>query len=472
MARTATKSEAQPMNIIEAIDDPNLFAADFGGPSWSAWRALLGGFYGLPGVDRDVFHSLTQREPEGPRQELWLAVGRRGGKSQVAALIAVFEACFTDHRAKLASGEVATVMVIAADRRQARTVHRYVRGLINGNPMLQRMVLRETEEIIELNNRSVIEIATASFRRTRGYTISCAILDEIAFWMSDGANPDAEVLAGIRPSLATLNGKLIALSSPYARRGVLWANYRKHFGGTDQRVLVAHAPTLSMNPTIDPRIIEDALADDPSAASAEWLAVFRTDVEAYLNLELVENAIEPGVHVRPPLSSITYSAFCDPSGGSVDSMTMAIAHRGGDRAILDCLVERKAPFSPESVVAEFAEVLKSYRVRTVTGDRYAGEWPREAFGRHGIAYLPSELPKSGLYQALLPLLTSGRAELLDEPRLITQLVGLERRTARGGRDSIDHAPNAHDDVANAVAGVLTMIGTKTRDVCRVSELGI
>ena len=196
------------MDIIEAIDDPNLFAADFGGPSWSAWRALLGGFYGLPGVDRDVFHSLTQREPEGPRQELWLVVGRRGGKSQVAALIAVFEAAFTDHRAKLASGEVATVMVIAADRRQARTVHRYVRGLINGNPMLQRMVSRETEEIIELNNRSVIEIATASFRRTRGYTISCAILDEIAFWMSDGANPDAEVLAGIRPSLASLNGKL------------------------------------------------------------------------------------------------------------------------------------------------------------------------------------------------------------------------------------------------------------------------
>jgi hypothetical protein len=32
-------------------------------------------------------------------------------------------------------------------------------------------------------------------------------------------------------------------------------------------------------------------------------------------------------------------------------------------------------------------------------------------------------------------------------------VGLERRTARGGRDSIDHAPGAHDDLANAVAGL-------------------
>ena len=45
-------------------------------------------------------------------------------------------------------------------------------------------------------------------------------------------------------------------------------------------------------------------------------------------------------------------------------------------------------------------------------------------------------------------------ELLDTPRLHAQLLGLERRTACGGRDSIDHAPGAHDDVANAVAGAL------------------
>jgi hypothetical protein len=52
------------------------------------------------------------------------------------------------------------------------------------------------------------------------------------------------------------------------------------------------------------------------------------------------------------------------------------------------------------------------------------------------------------------LLNSGRTELLDLPRLGTQLVGLERRTARSGKDSIDHAPGAHDDIANAVSGAL------------------
>jgi hypothetical protein len=37
---------------------------------------------------------------------------------------------------------------------------------------------------------------------------------------------------------------------------------------------------------------------------------------------------------------------------------------------------------------------------------------------------------------------------------------LERRTARSGKDSIDHPPGAHDDVANAVAGVLVLAAGK------------
>ncbi len=63
--------------------------------------------------------------------------------------------------------------------------------------------------------------------------------------------------------------------------------------------------------------------------------------------------------------------------------------------------------------------------------------------------------------ALVPLLNSRRVELLDHPKLATQLCSLERRTARGGRDSIDHAPNLHDDVANAVAGAIVAAAQRT-----------
>jgi hypothetical protein len=109
------------------------------------------------------------------------------------------------------------------------------------------------------------------------------------------------------------------------------------------------------------------------------------------------------------------------------------------------------------VVQEYAALLKSYRISKVTGDRYAGEWPREQFRKYGVQYEVADKSKSDIYRDLLPLLNSRRVELLDNQRLIGQLVSLERRTARGGRDSIDHPPRAHDDIANSVAGVLTLV---------------
>jgi len=107
-------------------------------------------------------------------------------------------------------------------------------------------------------------------------------------------------------------------------------------------------------------------------------------------------------------------------------------------------------------VEDFAALLKLYGLRSVTGDRYAGEWVREPFRTQGIDYKLSEKTKVDIYRDCLPLLNSRRVELLDLPRLSSQLCGLERRTARGGRDSIDHAPGGHDDVANAAAGALLM----------------
>jgi hypothetical protein len=120
-----------------------------------------------------------------------------------------------------------------------------------------------------------------------------------------------------------------------------------------------------------------------------------------------------------------------------------------------------------AVVREFAATLKGYRIGRVRGDRYAGEWPREAFRRRGVTYEPAEKTKSDIYLSLLPVLNSGRVELLDNQRLISQLCSLERRTARGGRDSIDHAPGAHDDVANAAAGALVL--ASTRGPMRISD---
>ena len=166
---------------------------------------------------------------------------------------------------------------------------------------------------------------------------------------------------------------------------------------------------------------------------------------------------------RPPLPNIAYRAFVDPSGGRSDSMTLAIAHRDGNISVIDAIREVRPPFSPESAVGEFAQLLKGYRVNRIQGDRYGGEWPVEQFRKHGIVYETAPKPKSDLYRDLLPLVNSKLVDLVDHPKLVNQLASLERRTARGGRDSIDHRPDAHDDVANAVSGVVSAIGSGRGD---------
>jgi hypothetical protein len=210
-----------------------------------------------------------------------------------------------------------------------------------------------------------------------------------------------------------------------------------------------------MNPKIDPAIIAEAYDSDPEAARAEYGAEFRDDLADYITREAVDAVVCWGRSELPPEPGVTYAAFCDPSGGVNDAMTLAVAHlRDGAICVLDAVLEVRPPFDPEVAVAACTAVLRRFGVTRVIGDRYAGLWSAARFAEHGIAFEQSARPKSDLYCDLLPLLNGKRIELLDNSRLAAQLVGLERRTARSGRDTVDHTPGGHDDLANVVAGVL------------------
>lgn len=459
------------LNIINTVHDERLFAPHFRPLlTWRAWLAVLAALFG-PTLDPDalaLYRKLTGRKqpPSKPFREAWIIAGRRAGKSRIAALVAVYLSCFRDYSDILAKGERGTFMVLAADRRQARTVFRYIEGLVDGTPMLAGMVERRTSECIDLNNHISIEVHTASFRAVRGYTLIGCICDEVAFWRDDSsANPAEEVIAGILPGMATVPGALLmGISTGYSRRGVLYEKHTRHFGVDDSDVLVVQADTLSLNPTVDPKLIARAYEEDASAAAAEYGGEFRRDIESFVSRDAVDAVVEPGRLELPPMVDVTYSAFCDPSGGSSDSMTLAIAHREDGRAVLDLVREVRPPFSPEVVVEDFAETLRRYRVGQVSGDRYGAEWVSERFQKAGIQYRPAEKPKSDLYREFLPSVNSQSVELLDNAKMIGQLCALERRTARGGRDSIDHPPRGHDDVINAVAGAVHLVLRRSRGV--------
>src|SRR5205823_5152992 len=77
-----------------------------------------------------------------------------------------------------------------------------------------------------------------------------------------------------------------------------------------------------------------------------------------------------------------------------------------------------------------------------------------AFREHGITYQASERDRSAQYIELLPLINSGRVRLLQDPELLREFRGLERR--RGAtRDRVDHRPGAFDD--RAVAATVALV---------------
>ena len=384
-------------------------------------------------------------------------VGRGGGKDATASLIATHAAASFDPRGKLRPGEKAVVMCLACDRAQAAIVFNYIRAYFEEVPALKKMVRAITAESIELSNRVVAEVHTNSYRSVRGRSLLCAIFDEVAHWKDETtSNPDTEMLAAITPGLARVpNSMLVLISTAHRRSGLLWNRF-KDFYGKESDVLVVRGTTLQFNPTFPAATIDAAIQSDPAQYGAEYNSEWRSDLQAFVSRDAVEACVVDNRYELAPIPSISYQAFVDPSGGASDSMTLAIVHKEaekeGGRVVLDCMREWRAPFSPEAVVGECADVLKTYGISKVVGDRFGGLWVREPFFRRGIAYKLSELDKGRIYQAFLPLINSGRVELLDSPALISQLSSLERRTSRGGRDSIDHPRAQRDDVANAVAG--------------------
>ncbi len=455
------------MNVIDVMNDAEAFAPWFEGPSWDGWRVILKAAYALPMTPQELiaFGELAGgRSPPSRRvRELFVVGGRRGGKDSIASLLAVYAATLEEgHRGRLRPGEKALVQLLAVDRDQSKIVLGYIRSYFDEIPDLRAMIVRETRNGFDLNNDVSISITTNSFRQVRGQTVVLSIFDECAFWKDEtSVKPDVETYRAVKPSLATLPGSmLVAISSPYRKSGLLYDKWRAHFGKDSDDVLVIQATSRQLNPTLDASLVEQALEDDPAAARSEWLGEWRNDLASFIDIELIESCIDRGVLVRPPKWGVRYVAFVDAaSGAGQDAFAVGIAHQDKDEIILDLVHEVKPPFSPSTAIAEICGLLVGYGVKSVMGDKYAPGFVAEGFARHRVRYAYSERDRSQIYVEALPLLTSGRARLIDSKKLTLQFASLERRTSPGGRDRIDHGVNGHDDLCNAAAGALVEAST-------------
>lgn len=385
--------------------------------------------------------------------------GKKNSKTTDAVLSALYK-CIAW---KAAGQRGNQVYFVASDMGQANDDLELCKTLIRRNPIIEAELVLKSNIIERKDGGGFIEILPAQDAQgLHGKTYLFLVVDEL-HTQKDYRLLEALEIDRTRPDAVQWFASYATL---YRQAGVpLNDILKQHAAQKDSRLYVSwYAGTIeeanpSLGGPLGPALedIQDAQRSLPS-----W--IFRRlyhnlpgqpDGSA-LNADIVDGCIVRERKALPPEQGRRYQAFVDMSGGGADDSTLAIAHEAEKKAVLDLLIDQgarsKGIFSPEQAVAKFAEVLKQYRVSVVTGDRYAGEWPRQAFEKFGIRYMVSGKNRSELYSSLEPLLNSGQVELLDHPKMEAQLIGLIRKG-----EKIDHPAGEHDDFANAAAGAMDLV---------------
>jgi hypothetical protein len=449
-----------------ALTDPALLADTMKGDSWAGWRLLLIASVGeqLTDDERVVFKSFTGRDHEpGAMIDTWLTVsGRRSGKTTAVAVLVVYLACLCDWSDDLSLGERGVALYLAPTQDQAGRAFRYAREFIEHSPLTAKLVVNRTADSIELSNGIDIEIQAANWRYVRGVTCIAVVLDECAFLRNeaDSANKDEDIVTALRPSLVTTNGPMLLISSPATEVGVVYQIHKRHYGADgDPLILVVQADSQTLNPKLDQARIDREYALDAEGSQAEWGGKFRVPISVYLPRSLVESAVEKGMSVRRRLPGVQYLAFIDcASGTGTDSFAMAVGHRSRDSdrdiVVIDAVWETRPPFPAVDVVKGYADALKQWGISSVMGDDYSGGILPSMFAKHGIAYFSCPLTASQLYLHALPAWTSRMVVMCDASRAVDQLVNLRRKVGQAGQESVVHLGNSHDDIANAISGLI------------------
>jgi hypothetical protein len=451
-----TKMAEIKLNIIEFIT--RLKLVELGGPTLGH-RTFLKSIYGLELDDDelDFYCRGTGRKTYDPREqrEVTAIIGRRGGKTRLAAQIAVYEATRTHN---VPPGERAFILVIAPVLRQAQIAFDYVSKYMNGAPELSQLVGRERKSEIELRNGITIACLPCSKVTVRGYSVVCAICDELGFWVHEetAANPEREVIAALRPAMSTLtHTKLIKISTPHRKEGILWEDFQNR---ESLDYPVWQVSSKEMNPTIPEDFLKEAERENKEDFRREYLAEFTDSLVGWITWEMLEPCVVRGCREFPRVSNGTYVAAVDPAFRDSD-FGFAVLHRSDYGNITVPFAARwtgthNSPVNLESISVQINDVLQRFGINSLVGDQYSFPILQEHFEKLGIFY--REFPfgshtRASIYGNLRQLMTQQKLSLVDHPDLIHQLISLEQIRAANGNTDIRPPRSLKDDMAIAVA---------------------
>lgn len=429
---------------------------------------LVGFFQNVLGLtpwpkQADVLQEYEQRQPT----ELVMALGRRSGKSTMAAGIALHHAVAENLSAYLRPGEARYIVIVATSDSQARIILDTCRQLIAGARSLRSLLVSDIADELTLSNGVRIRSMACSARSTRGLAASMVILDEAAHFISetDGPAAAARVYRALSPSVAQFGnrGRILLLSTPLWPSGLFYEHFQQAANGADSMMAV-QATTAEMNPTISAAWLERQRQLDPELFAVEYEASFSSAVAGFLDATAVTACISAGVHEREPRVGVRYAIAIDPAYTS-DRFAAVGVGLAGDRLSVDILRQwkgsRSEPVNHEAVLAEVAGLARRYQ-GVVTTDQFCAEPVKQGLAKLGVNVIYSPWTndsKRAAFGSLKGAINTAGIDLLDSAELKRELLALEVRSTQGGRPRIAARAPVHDDLATALAAAVAELLT-------------
>jgi hypothetical protein len=374
---------------------------------------------------------------ENPRQRLVVRVGRRGGKSSTLCRVIVAELMYGDHH--VTPGDVGVFACISVKKAEARERLHTIKSILTA---LKVGHIHRGDEIRIKDRPLAARVYAASFRTAVGMTCVGIVCDEVARWRDEdtGANPAKEVLASVRPSLATMvNSHEFLSSSPWS---TLDAHYEAYELGNTSEQLVAHAPTWVANPTISQSRCEQ-LEPDELTREREYGAIpMKAGLSSFFDGNAIEDTIDQDLHCPlPPMGHHRMTAGAD-FGFKRDSSAIAVVAKDSDghmHKLIDYMELKPGPnepLKPSETVAAFASVLKRNYLRSVMADHHYREAVSEylAQNKMGLISAPGgALGNMKVYVNARSLIHQGRVRIPDHQQLRRDLLEVQHRpTPNGG----------------------------------------
>jgi hypothetical protein len=420
-----------------------------------AQKVILKSLYGLPLTEPEleIYRQLTTNasvfESGTEKVEGIFAVGARGGKSFLTSVIALYEATRDKWAQYLTPGEVGYAVVTATKMQQAQDIIGASCARLMEGSRISHMIKESWTTSLVLSNGMCVASYPCNSTAARGLPIFLLIFDEIAHFRVEGPKADETVNNALRPRMAQFPGaKCLKISTPAAKQGLFWDEFDEGFQVPGR--LTIQAPTRVVNPLIPQAFIDREYKRDPESAAREFGAEFAEQVDAYLPFAKLNECFVLGGDLLPDRAN-RYFAGIDQSGLSGrDRFAFAIAHRQDKLVVVD-LVRAWNTKDGNMIITEVKDLTGNYGIDSVTIDRYAGGWAKQALENIGLEVKVREtLPN--VYQNFKSLMMAGCVKLPDTKSLKDGLVRTQAYYGRNNSLSISHERSVagHADEADAV----------------------